>query len=200
MNPDVPEAPGSQARDWGDYNDRMQFITQHFRVNATNQHMLLQPPQDPPKGAPVGTIKVTSHLQAPPEKVREFVSDLRNFEKYAPGVSNTRLDDKTYQTDMRFLGLTYHADMEYQKTEKGVDFAGSWSLKEFGAFPRFTEQVSMEVEPAPDGGSLLTVREDYQLPRWMKPIFPMFRWTLRRMIEKEHEHLDYLLAEPKRGA
>lgn len=194
LNPDSPRGEGSAAKDWGNYNERMQFITQHFRVNANNKHLLDQLPHDAPPGTSIGTIKVTSHLNQPANKVREFVSDLHNLEKHSPQVSNTTLDGENYGVDMKFMGLTYRGDMKHQKTGNGVDFAGGWTVRGWKHSPRITEQVSIQVQPAPQGGSLLTVTEDYQMPRWLKPIYPVMRWTIGAMIRKGHEQMDGLIA------
>ncbi len=229
LSPDLADGGGSGAKNWSVYGDRMRYISQHFRANHMNKEMLKCDPQpnleaplpatggtfvDPstapkPKGllklVPLGRVEVESRINHNPTTVREYMSDLRNCDEHTPGLSDTEYTPRTategnYQTTMAFAGLDYRADMEYRKTDNGVDFEGNWKLLQLPKFPSFYEEVSIQVKEHPDGGSLLNIKEDYQFPQFLKPTFPLVRYALKRILKKQHKDLDWLLAQKAQGA
>lgn len=134
-------------------------------------------------------LDLANRLAVPPEKVRAYVSDPGTLDKYCPGLHDTTVTQDHYRSTMDFLGVGWTADMDYHRTEDGVQLHGTWKGP---VLPAFGETLTLQVKPDGDGSELVK-HERYVFPRFLAPTFPFLRWSLTRVSHQSCQKLEGLL-------
>jgi uncharacterized protein YndB with AHSA1/START domain len=137
------------------------------------------------------TASISFHLDQPPERVFDYIADIRNEREWSKDMKRAELatdgplgDGSVFETDYRGFGAMRIELQEYRRPEHLV-FAGDG--------PRMRMRFVMDVAPQ-DGGSRVTFGIDMQPRGPMKVMTPLLKLGMPRELAKRPQQFRDALA------